>query len=349
MASKKTPTRNRSNRSTGNTPRASTTTSGALMPVATPAVPSGRIGRSMDPAGLFTAPQALGADVSAELAGLAPTFGDVLRSIGTGVARSQTALDRGLVQTARALSDTNISVVTDVIQELDDDGLPVAAATELVQQEVSLINFVRPTVHEWSHVALSMDLSVGALDNESGVRFERTQSRDVVANVGLFFGFLGFGLASFRSSSSYSERNSDREQDWARGQVRMDAMLRPRPVEDLGAPAQVTIGPQIFFSQGGVTETSSGGVVTERSVELVVSVRKADGSPNPSVVLDVDSGPFLAAFDTTAGFTGNTTNADGQIRVTLTRNIPNPRFLRAARAVVTATLGELSQQTEVRL
>ncbi len=62
-----------------------------------------------------------------------------------------------------------ITVVTDVVQELNDDGLPVPTATQLVTQNVSLINFVRPTAHQWSHVALRMDMTVGAVDNERGI------------------------------------------------------------------------------------------------------------------------------------------------------------------------------------
>lgn len=346
MAKKKVTTRRAPNRSSTTTPSTTTTAAAGMIP----AVPSGSIAADrLMPAGLFSSTQALEADVSGELAGLAPTFGDVLMSIGNGVAQSQDALDRGLVETAQALSDTQISVITDVIQELDDDGLPVAAATELVQHEVSLINYVNPTVHEWSHVALSMDLSVSALDNETGITFDREQRQSRAGSVGLFFGVIGFGLMSSSTRSSYSERSTDQEMDWARGQVRMDAMLRPRDVENFPAPAQVEIGPQIYFSQGSVDETVVGGIVTARSMDLMINVRKADGSANPNVVIELDSGPFSHSFDSTGGFTGNTTNADGQISVTLSRNIPNPRFLRSVTARVKATLGQIEKQVDIRL
>ncbi len=327
------------------------TGTGLNVPGATPAVPSGAIAGAGTrlPAGLFTATQALEADVSGELAALSPTFGDVLLSIGDGVAQSQTALDQGVVSTARALSDTNITVVTDVIQELDDDGLPNASATELIQEEVSLINFVTPTVHEWSHVALSMDLSVGAMDNETGLSFDRKQTSGGVESYGLFWGFVGFGLHSSRESTTYTTRSSDRETDWARGQVRMDALLRPRRVENFDPPAQVVIGPQIYFAQGSIQETLTDGAVSARAVDVVITVRKADGAVNPNVTLVLDAGPFDFSFASGGGFTGNTTNADGQIQVTLTRNIPNPRFRRSITATVTASLGQLDSSTQIRL
>ncbi len=335
------------NRSQSNAPTASTTAAAGLPT----AVPSGSILRAnpMPPAGLFTNPLALEADVSQEFADLAPTFGDVLLSIGEGVAQSQDALDQGLVETARVLSDTKITVVTDVIQKLDDDGLPVAEDTELVAHEVSLINYVNPTVHEWSHVALSMDLSVGAMDFERGVSFNRTQSSGGTSGYGLFWGFLGWFSHSQRESEFSRDSNVRQEADWARGQVRVDAQLRPRDIERFPTPAEVNIGPQIYFSMGSVAETTAGGVVTARNMDIVIHVRKANGDENPTVPLDLDAGPFRFSFEEADGFTGSTTNADGQCKVTITRDIPNARFLRALTAPITVTLGDLKREVDITL
>lgn len=335
------------------TPSASKSARSA-MPVAgslSTAVPTGSLARSggMPPSMLFSSSLGLDADVSTEFAELAPTFGDVLLAIGTGVADSQDALDRGLVETAQTLSDTKITVVTDVIQTLNDDGLPVVEATELVTNEVSLINYVTPTVHEWSHVALSMDLSVGAMDQERGVSFYQKQSSGSVGGVGLFWGFVGwFGESGTTRTSSYSS-NQRMEADWARGQVRVDAQLRPRDVGQFPTPAEITIGPQIYFSSGSVTEGSSGGVVTSRSMDIIISIRKANGDENPLVNIVLDSGPYRQSFSTDDGFTGTTTNSDGQCKVTLTRDIPSARFLRSMSATVTANLGDLKQSIDVTL
>lgn len=315
-----------------------------------PAVPTGSIMRSsMPPAGLFSMTQALEADVSQEFADLAPTFGDVLLSIGNGVAESQDALDAGLVETAQALSETKITVVTDVIQKLDEDGLPVAEDTELVSNEVSLINYVNPTVHEWSHVALSMDLTVGAMDNERGMSFNRKQTSGGTSGYGLFWGFLGWFSHDQRESETTRTSNVRQEADWARGQVRVDAQLRPRDMDRFPTPAEVSIGPQIYFSMGSVSETSSGGNVTARNLDMVINVRKANGDENPSVFLDLDSGPFRQSFMDTDGFTGSTTNSDGQCKVTLTRDIPNNRFLRPLTAPVTVSLGDIKRIVEISL
>lgn len=292
---------------------------------------------------------ALEADVSGELGELAPSFGDILASIGRGVADSQTALDRGLVDTATTLSQSTITVVTDVVQELDDNGLPVPSATQLVTENVSLINFVRPTAHQWSHVALRMDMTVGAVDNERGISVESKTKSARATNVGLFFGFLGIGVSSFKEKSTFRSEESDFESNWAEGRVLMDALLQPRNVEGFDPPAEVSIGPQIFMALGSVQETLNSGVVTARSTDIVITVRKANGAVNPSVTIDVDPGPFDLSFATADGFTGNTTNAAGQCRITLSRNIPSPLFQRRVRGTVTATLGQIERSTTVSL
>ena len=289
------------------------------------------------------------ADVSGELAELAPSFGDILASIGRGVADSQTALDRGLVDTATTLSQSTITVVTDVVQELNDDGLPVPSATQLVTENVSLINFVRPTAHQWSHVALRMDMSVGAVDNERGISVNSKTKSARATNVGLFFGFLGIGVSSFKERSTFRSEESDFESNWAEGRVLMDALLQPRNVEGFDPPAEVSIGPQIFMALGSVQETLNSGVVIARATDIVITVRKANGAVNPSVMIDVDPGPFDLSFATADGFTGNTTNAAGQCRITLSRNIPSPLFQRRVRGTVTATLGQIERSTTVSL
>ncbi len=194
-----------------------------------------------------------------------------------------------------------------------------------------------------------MDLEVGATDFETGVTFRRNQTSEGVHAYGLFWGFVGwFDTDTIRRSSS-STRTTDQETDWARGQVRMDAMLGPRRMDTFPVPADVSIGPQLYFSQGSVTETKSGDVVTARSMDMVIKVLKADGSPNPSVNIEVDPDRYALSYATGDGFNGSTTNSQGEIMITLTRNIPNARFLAAARSRISAQLGQVSKSIEITL
>ncbi|HEX6747717.1 MAG TPA: hypothetical protein VF092_10540 [Longimicrobium sp.] len=308
-------------------------------------LPVGGFSADFQPAGLATGALALSADVTPGLTKIAPTFGDVLLAVGQGVASSQEALDRSLIDTAKELSQTKIKVVTDVIQKINDDGLPDAANTELVTEEVSLINFLSPEVHEWKSVAVSMDFEVGALDSERGVQFRQNQG-SINMGGGSLWGFIGWFDMDAHSQTTSVTQQSRTEANWATGQVRMDALLAPRRTEKFTAPSQVTIGPQIFFAQGQIEHKLDNGKEIERSIPIVVSVRKADGSPNPSRPLGVECDQFGFSFVSTAPFTGSTTNADGEIRVIVTRQIPNERFSSPVKARLTVRLGAITRTTD---
>jgi len=284
----------------------------------------------------------LSADVSGQLQAVAPTFGQVLGSIGQGVADSQTALDKGVTDTVATLANTNITVVTDVIQHLGDDGLPDVSQTELISQDLSALNFFMPTVHEWKRVILSMDLSVGAFDNEQGVSFSAEQSGGGIGGVGLFWGFVGINETTSFDNNQFFNSTSQQEASWSQGQVRLDATLGPRTTGKLPVPETVTVGPQITMAQGTVHDTTVGNAA-KRTIDVLITVLKRDGSANPNVPLTLDSGALLPSFSTTSPFTGSTTNADGQVKVTLTRSLP-ALGAPAGKTLLTVRMNSFSQQ-----
>ena len=300
------------------------------------------------PAGAATTPAELGADVTDELGRVAPTFGNVLSSIGLGVATSQTALDKGLVDSVRALSDKKIKVVTDVIQTLDDDGLPDLDATELVTSEVSVLNFITPTVHEWKYVRLAMDLEVGEIDNTQAMTFKREQVSIGYNAVGMFWGFLGWFDTHDTSKTTNVSSSSEQEVDWSQGQVRVDALLAPRKADGFTPPANVDIGPRLYFSQGSVTDTTAAGVRT-RSVKVRIKVLKASGAVNPAKNLVVEATGLGISFTTGGGFNGSTTNTDGEVEVTLSRVVPVGATVTPRQFPVTASLGQVRQSSQVTL
>ena len=284
----------------------------------------------------------LAADVSGQLKAVAPTFGSVLSSIGIGVADSQRALDKGVIDPVNDLSGTNITVVTDVIQHLDDDGLPDTSLTELVSTDLSVLNFFMPTIHEWKRVAISMDLSVGAFSESDGVQFNAKQSVSGGGGVGLFWGFVGIETAYSSSASQSATRAHEQESSWSAGEVRLDAVLGPRTTGKLPVASQVSVGPQIVVSQGATKEVAVAGHGVNRSVDLVITVLKAAGDPNPTKPITISADGLRTAFSSTAPFTGSITNADGQVQVTVTRNVANAGT-GAINATVTARLGSFSQ------
>lgn len=288
----------------------------------------------------------LAADASGQLENIAPTFGNILSSIGLGVANSQAALDNGIIETVRKLSDTKITVVTEVVEHLDDNGLPDVAATELITNELSVLNFVTPTVHEWKHVAISLDMNVGAMDDETGVSYSVASEQHSLGLAGLFFGYVGVGYMSDTETYRSMMANTHREAQWSSGVVQLDATLAPRRTTKFPVPASVSIGPQIFVAQGSIVETKVGGVVTERSVDVLINVRKASGAVNPSKLIELDAGGLLPSFSTTAPFTGSTTNADGQCKVTLRRSI-TLGFAQPVKRSLTIRLGQISKRFDL--
>jgi len=283
---------------------------------------------------------ALSADSTGQLGEAAPAFGDVLLAIGTGVARSQEALDRGVVETARKLSETKIEYVSEVIQRLNDSGLPDPGATTLITTEASLLAFIRPSVLEWSRVGVCMDLAVGEVSEEVGVRFQQLQV-SAGANVKAWR-FSGW----FAASASDTQVAAQSEEAWSQGQLRVDAELREREVDGTAALLEVTTGPQIHFAQGPPTrELDANGAETGRAVPLTLSVLKATGEVNASQAITIDSGPFTHSF---APGNGNKTDTRGRLVVTLRRDASG-RGSRPVTAPVTARLGQLEQTTLVTL
>lgn len=286
----------------------------------------------------------VGADVTSQLNQAIPAFGNVIAAIGNGVATSQQALDKSVVDTVNKLNTTNITVVTQVVEVLNDDGLPDGSKTQLVTQNVSVLNYFSPIVHEWKNVAIAMDLEVGSFHADQGLQFSRTQEVQTVSAVGLFWGFVGWFDTEDKTTTSSLTVSNTQEVAWQQGQVRVDALLGPRNTSRFPTPDSVTIGPQIYISQGAVIEQKAGQVVTARTLNVVIEVRKASGIANPGVNLVVDAGGLLPSF---IGGT-STTDANGVVRMTLTRNL-TAGFTGFQKFTVTVSLGDLQKTFNVTL
>lgn len=343
----RTATRPRPARTNGGRPHAAehTTLPVTAAPTTTAPVAAGPLGAGL-PVGLGTA--ALAADVSGQLQTVAPTFGDVLRSIGTGVAESQKALDAGVIDTVRDLATTNISVVTDVVQHLNDDGEPNPAVTEVISTDLSVLNFFMPTIHEWKRVSLQMDLSVGAFSESNGVQFSAHQHSEGVSVAGLFWGFLGVGETHDFDAFQSTGLEHQQESSWSQGDVRVDAIMGPRTTQSFPTPTRVDVGPQIVFSQGALTETPVAGAGVNRSIDVLVRVLTHAGAANPGKALTVQAAPLRFAFSTTAPFTGSTTNAEGNVQVTFTRNVANAG-VGAVRVPIAVRLNSLTQTFDLTI
>jgi hypothetical protein len=257
-------------------------------------------------------------DTAKRLGDDALAFGQVLKSIGFAVAESQKALDDGVITGIKKLNDTKIKVVTQVVQELNEDGVPDPAKTKLVTNELSVLNFFTPTFHEWKNVELCMDLTVGDFHKDQGVQFQAKQESTSVGGGGSW-GFGGWFNFSHASAQQAVDVSTTQDVSWSSGQVRVSALLGPRRTGKFPTPATMEIGPQIYVTQGAVSEQKTNDVVTSRSVDVLIQLRKRDGSAmQKDVNVAFDSGGLLPSF---INPNGSATDNDGRIKVKLTRSL----------------------------
>ncbi len=315
-------------------------------------LPAARDGGTFGMAGAALTGTAL-LDVADTIAGkldaIAPTFGEILKSVGTGVARAQRALDDSVRDTVRKLSDTKIDVVTDVIQRIDDDtGLPLEPTVDdLIKQNLSVLNFITPSVHEWKYVALSMDMTVAAMDAKTGMKFNRSSFSTSRQSVGGFFGFVGLGRTTASTEFSAVRSTIERESEWASGSVQLDAMLGPRRTTKFPVPATVEIGPQIFTVQGKTTDVKAGpgatAVLVERNVELTITILKANGDANSGKNPVIEAPGLLRE-----ALAGGATDASGKVKYKL-RRFYNNGAAAFATFPVTVRLGAIVRRFNVDL
>jgi len=283
----------------------------------------GAVAAAADVAGAVTIPTGgialgVGEDIAKQLKDGSPAFGNVLSAIGDAIASSQAEFDKAVIDTVNELNKTNIDVVTQAIVELDDDGLPSAdsAKTKLTTQSLSVLNFFTPVFHEWKNVSISMDLTVGEFHGEQGLSFKaHQQSTNVSGSVS--WPFAGWFRADTSSSDQAVNTSAEQNAAWSSGQCRVDALLGPRATGRFPVAASFSVGPQIFISQGAVTEQKNGDTVTGRATELLIELRKVDGAVNPGRTIIAEAPGLLAA-----PVAGTTTTSDpaGKVKLALTRN-----------------------------
>lgn len=253
----------------------------------------------------------------------APAFGNLLKTVGDAVVTSQKLLDQSVIDTVNALNDTNIDVVTTMVVELKENGQPDATLSKPIINNLSVLNFFTPTFHEWKSVGISMDLEVTNFHAEQALQFNQHQASQSYGG-SYAWGFGGWFSYQQQSSDVSLNRNSQVDTSWSSGSCRIDAELGPRRTGKFPVPASFTIGPRIYIAQGKVNETKNGTVVSSRDIDLIVQVRKADGSPNPGKTLDVDGGTLLVSFLDPAGTTAagtSTTDPQGRIKINVKRNL----------------------------
>ena len=111
-------------------------------------------------------------DITGELSGGGVAFGEFTKSVGLAVAAAQAALDKTLVTTAKALSETEINTVAVFEQHINDDDGKMDKG-EVHIQKLPLTNYLMPTAYQWSRVYLEADMNVQEFNSRSGFNIQQ--------------------------------------------------------------------------------------------------------------------------------------------------------------------------------
>jgi hypothetical protein len=264
-------------------------------------------------------------DITNELEKGGPAFGSFVGAVGTSIADAQAKLDKTFIETAQALSNETVKVVSVFEQVIDDDGNLTEG--KIHESELPLVNFITPTAYKWSRVYLTADMQVSEFSAESGMNIQsRSTSFNVGARAGygLFSGFNAGGSTNFATSSFGQELTASAQTDSAAGQLHMEATLEPR--DDIRPPQPYILqkGPTLKLLIEKIEDIAgpvpSGGgptPVVGRKATIRAELRTQNGGPNTDKSIDtVLSESGLAVTSTGA------TDAKGDTTLTIERRNP---------------------------
>ena len=207
-----------------------------------------------------------------------------MKSVGLAVAAAQAELDKTLVTTAKALSETSINTVAVFEQQIkDDDGTMDKGVVHI--QSLPLTNYLMPTAYQWSRVYLEADMNVQEFNSRSGFNIQQ-KAFSADARISGQAGILGTS-ASGTAGMSYSNTGTNVDasygQDVAAGKLHMEATLEPRPDVQLPRPFVLQKGPRMQLLVGAKVELHEGNDPTKpvvgQKVSLTCVLQKTDGSP----------------------------------------------------------------------
>jgi hypothetical protein len=293
---------------------------------------------------------AVDSDVTSELAGGGIAFGQFTKSVGLAVAEAQAQLDKTLVDTAKALSETDINTVAVFEQQVkDDDGTMDKGVVHI--QKLPLTNYLMPTAYQWSRVYLEADMNVQEFNSRSGFNIQQ-KSFSADARLNGNYGTFGFGVsgsAGFSYGSSSTGVDASYGQDVAAGKVHMEATLEPRGDVELPRPFVLQKGPRLQLLVGAREPIHQDNDTTKpvigQKVSLKAALQKSDGSK-----MDADKPLSLNISDSSLNYKASgKTDANGEMAIEITRSGATYDPTTPVRAMVRVSFGLVSQSVGVVL
>ncbi len=302
------------------------------------------------------------ATVKDELERGGPAFGAFIKSVGLGAAAAQKELDQDLVETAKAISATNIDVIAVFEQVIDDNGNLLDGKPH--QTKLPLINYLMPTAYQWSRIFLTADMQVSQFSSENGFNIQSHSdnfSSGIRGNASMFgFGVSGFAQGGFSNQSRSGGFSTS--QSTAAGQMHLEATLEPRPDVGLPKPLIIQKGPQLRMTinnKSDMLETPppappAVAKVVGQSMIIQCHLNKTDGTPNTGKPIDFRLSEPLITYSTIADPAGGTdsgmtTNTKGDVWILLKREGPAYDKNKVLSAIATVSFGLVTQTLGVQL
>jgi hypothetical protein len=286
--------------------------------------------------------------VTDELSGGGVAFGEFVKSVGLAVAAAQAELDKTLVATAKALSETSINTVAVFEQQIkDDDGTMDKGVVHI--QSLPLTNYLMPTAYQWSRVYLEADMNVQEFNSRSGFNIQQkaTTADARISGQANMFG----GSVSGTAGMSYSNRSTNVDaafgQDVAAGKLHMEATLEPRPDVQLPRPFVLQKGPRMQLLVGAKVPIHEGNDPTKpvigQKVSLSCVLQKTDGSP-----MEADKPLAVNISESSLNYTSSgKTDAQGKMNIEITRSGASYDPANPVRAIVRVSFGLVSQSVGI--
>jgi len=297
--------------------------------------------------------QASPAEITDELEKGGPAFGSFVKSVGLAVAEAQTNLDKTLVETAKALSDTQIDVIAVFEQEINDNGEMTTGKVH--KEKLPLINYIMPTAYKWDRVYLQADMKVKEFNGSNGFNIKGS-STSFTAGASGGYGLMQGGWnvrgdTRFTTGGFQQSVDTSDSRDEAAGDLHLEAELVEREDIQLPRPFVLQKGPRLKVTAGARSDIMNGATPPEaigRQVTLTVELRDKTNQPLANKQLEYKVSQPLINYSTTPA--NGQTDANGQLRIELKREgAAFDRTKPAEPVFVNVWLGLVNEQVSVAL
>lgn len=252
-------------------------------------------------------------DIGSEMntAGLA--FGKLIQTVGQAVADSSAKLNKTAADTASTLATTLVDVIAAEEVIYGNDGK--RTETKIHTRKLPLINFMDPVFYEWSAVRIQGVFEIQNLQSKTTQDTTTTAKSDKSGQGGLLL-IIGAGRNTLDYERYTTKYTGTYGQSASFGNLRMNAILKPKTDIGVPKPNLNVQGPQIAILEGEIKPVITEGALTARTMELSLQYARSGGDPISGKTLSIETDGVSWEYKVAGD---SATDADGTVAVVLRR------------------------------